>query len=585
MIVKMRHVTVLCTEKSKEEVLSSLRSLGLVHITYDMSQPLQSPSLSNADSKYVIAERALNIVRSLPKSDKEDLVATPEDVVAVADKVARLDDEILSLSKEVATYGPFGNFDVASLETYRDAGLPVVLFSGSMDFELPESNDGGIVKILHTDYREKRVYGVTVGDMTIPHQCEIIPPPSRTLEELKLLLAEKKIERDEDKRKLALFAAAVKSLKKAIDERRSLYIFSKAAASMGEDGGIAWLTGYCPYDSEDKLTEAAGEGGWAVFTRDPLPDEQPPTLLRPPKAFKPITALFDMLGIAPGYYEADISIVFYGFFTIFFAMLVGDAGYGTIILIMTIFARLKFRKVSRTPFILLGIFSAATIIWGVMTATYFGMPASVLPVWLKPHTANWFADQSNVMQLCFVLGAIHLSLARLWNAACLFPDTKFLAEAGWIGIIWTMYYASCMVVVEGAVFPTFMIYVTIVSVVLLALFMLKKSELKTEGINLVILPLNIVSCLGDIISYVRLFAVGLASVKVAENFNAMALDLQLPLAVKIPAVIIILLIGHGLNFAMGTLSILVHAVRLNTLEFSNHKGISWSGFAYEPFRK
>lgn len=123
------------------------------------------------------------------------------------------------------------------------------------------------------------------------------------------------------------------------------------------------------------------------------------------------------------------------------------------------------------------------------------------------------------------------------------------------------------------------------SALLIYLFMLKKEELKTEGVNLALLPLNIVSCLGDIISYVRLFAVGLASVKVAENFNSMATGLELPLAVKIPVMLLILAVGHGLNFAMGALSILVHAVRLNTLEFSNHKGISWSGFAYEPFRK
>ena len=123
------------------------------------------------------------------------------------------------------------------------------------------------------------------------------------------------------------------------------------------------------------------------------------------------------------------------------------------------------------------------------------------------------------------------------------------------------------------------------SILLIFLFMLHRDELKTEGINLAILPLNIISCLGDIISYVRLFAVGLASVKVAENFNSMALGMNLPLVVKIPVVVLILLAGHGLNLAMGALSILVHAVRLNTLEFSNHKGISWSGFAYSPFSR
>ena len=99
------------------------------------------------------------------------------------------------------------------------------------------------------------------------------------------------------------------------------------------------------------------------------------------------------------------------------------------------------------------------------------------------------------------------------------------------------------------------------------------------------LPLNVISAMGDIISYVRLFAVGLASVKVAENFNNMALSLELPLVLRILAVCAILLVGHGLNLAMGALSILVHAVRLNTLEFSNAKGITWAGQPYNPFKQ
>ena len=105
------------------------------------------------------------------------------------------------------------------------------------------------------------------------------------------------------------------------------------------------------------------------------------------------------------------------------------------------------------------------------------------------------------------------------------------------------------------------------------------------------LPLNVMSTLGDIISYVRLFAVGLASVKVAQNFNDMALGLVSSdnawwaNALMAVGTVLILLIGHALNFAMAGLSILVHAVRLNTLEFSNHKGVTWSGSAFSPFRK
>jgi V/A-type H+-transporting ATPase subunit I len=114
--------------------------------------------------------------------------------------------------------------------------------------------------------------------------------------------------------------------------------------------------------------------------------------------------------------------------------------------------------------------------------------------------------------------------------------------------------------------------------------MLDRSELKENGVSLGMLPLNIISCMGDIISYIRLFAVGLASVKVAENFNLIASGLEMSLIIKIPAMILILLLGHGVNFIMGALSVLVHAVRLNTLEFSSAKGVSWSGVAYKPFR-
>ncbi|MBR4603348.1 MAG: hypothetical protein IKO43_00730, partial [Kiritimatiellae bacterium] len=128
------------------------------------------------------------------------------------------------------------------------------------------------------------------------------------------------------------------------------------------------------------------------------------------------------------------------------------------------------------------------------------------------------------------------------------------------------------------------------SILLVFAFSVKPAELKTRGADLGMLPLNIMSALGDIISYVRLFAVGLASVKVAENFNQMATGLVAGAdaiwlkAVMSVAMVAILVVGHGLNLAMAGLSILVHAVRLNTLEFSNHKGVSWAGYAFSPFR-
>jgi V/A-type H+-transporting ATPase subunit I len=369
-----------------------------------------------------------------------------------------------------------------------------------------------------------------------------------------------------------------------VDRLSEESLFATAAAAMQADGAVVWITGWLPADQEDELRGAARENAWGLLIRDPQEDETPPTLLRPPRLFRPVLALFKGLDISPAYTEADVSVPFFCFFAIFFAMLVGDGGYGALLLAATFYVRRKLPKAPRTPFILMTCFSVGTIIWGTLSNTWFGTH----PGFADNVTSRWLNHPedgiNNMMLLCFTLGVVHLSIARLWNFVVLFPDTKALAELGWVGVLAFMYCMSCSIV---GIFkaPAFIYPVFAVSLVLIFLFTLKRNELKTNGIELGMLPLNIVSALGDIISYVRLFAVGLASVKVAENFNSMAVNLGLPLWAKILPLILILLLGHGLNLAMAGLSILVHAVRLNTLEFSNHKGITWSGYVFKPFKR
>ncbi|MFO7936484.1 MAG: hypothetical protein R6V06_02630 [Kiritimatiellia bacterium] len=340
-----------------------------------------------------------------------------------------------------------------------------------------------------------------------------------------------------------------------------------------------------PAENDKKLLETARKNNWGVLIRNPREDERVPTLLRPPAGFKAMRSLFSALGINPAYNEADVSVPFFCFFSIFFAMLVGDGGYGILIMVLTLWSARRFRNAPRSPFILMFVFSLATVIWGVLSNSWFGTHPEIISNPVSEWLTNAKTGNGNMMLICFTLGVLHLSTARIWNAVSLYPNTKFLAEIGWVGVIWFMYFASGSIVgvlpSPGIVMKT----VLGISIVLIACFMLKKSELKTQGANLGMLPLTLISCLGDIISYVRLFAVGLASVKVAENFNQMALGLDMPFILKLPCMILILLAGHALNFAMAGLSVLVHAVRLNTLEFSNHKGITWSGYAFTPFRR
>lgn len=591
MIVPMKHLTVLCTAADKEAALETLRNLAVLHVTAESGAISDGGRLAAAEASLSAAKKALEIAKSQkPKTGckvaEKSVVLniSPEDVIERANAVDALSNEVKTLEKNIALYSHFGDFKPSDAQELADKGFAVTLFKAQASAEL-KAGDNALLKILDDDATEKLRYGVIIGDSTGVFDIsgvEMVALPAEPLASMRKKLADKQSALAVAINTLESAGDSCAALEAALEERLSARNLAAAAATMGAESGIVWITGYCPEDDLPAISKAAATSGWGIAARNPQADENPPTLLRPPRIFRPITSLFKMLEIAPGYREVDLSAVFYGFFTIFFAMLVGDFGYGAIMLAATLFFRRKAKSAPVAPFILLTVFSVATCIWGVLSCNYFGAH----PESLNFGVSKWLNDPSytNIMKLCFLLGAIHLTIARLWSAVMLWPNTKALAEIGWAGVIWTMYCTSCAVVIPTFAFPKFMFVVAPVSILLIFLFMLSREELKTEGINLAILPLNIISCLGDIISYVRLFAVGLASVKVAENFNMMALDMNLPLVVKIPVVVLILLAGHGLNLAMGALSILVHAVRLNTLEFSNHKGISWSGYGYAPLK-
>jgi len=306
-----------------------------------------------------------------------------------------------------------------------------------------------------------------------------------------------------------------------------------------------------------------------------------PTLVRSPGWVKPIQVVFDAIGILPGYREIDISACFLLFLSLFFAMLVGDAGYGLLFLGLTWWARRKAPKAPASPFALLYIMGSATVVWGLITGTFFGLGQT--PAWLAPFKIGWLGQEANVMRLCFLIGAVHLTVAHLWNAARSPKSLSALAQLGWVGTTWTMFFTARMMVL-GETFPPFMMPVFWGSVALIVLFMTPVGQLKSEWFNHVMLPLSLVSNFVDVVSYLRLFAVGVAGFAVANSFNEMALGGVQGLGSGLVAAFI-LFFGHALNILLSAMGVLVHGVRLNTLEFSSHLGVQWSGMAYRPFAR
>jgi V/A-type H+-transporting ATPase subunit I len=607
MIVPMKHLTLLCVAEAREQTLEILRASGMIHLEIHNDA---SPGYQNAHAKLAHNRRAQYILNAavadkpvipaplfrLPPYTPEyaatlagwiskplpKITGTPEEQVATVIRLSEirqgLVDEANRLAHQISTIKPFGTFDVELPKRLAAQGLEVTLFRCPAPVTVPT---------LYCATEGKTCYCVQVGEPELPPQAERLPLPDADLDTLKEQRV-RTLTRADEIGELLKAATQTKTILTSHEHvLKDQCTFISALDTMQAQGPVVWITGWCPADQTEALRKMAHQHAWGLLLRDPLDSETVPTLLRPLRWLRPMLALFKALGISPAYDEADVSLPFFAFFSIFFAMLVGDGGYGLLMLALSLWGRTRVKPtaMARAPFTLLTTFSLATIVWGALSNTWFGFHPAVLSntasQWLN---APGGKGDGNMMLICFTLGVIHLTIARAWNAVVLFPDTKFLAEVGWIGVIWFMYFLAGNIV--GVLpMPSVMKIVLGISILLIVCFMLKKHELKAGAAELGMLPLNIISCLGDIISYVRLFAVGLAGVKVAENFNAMAISIDLPVYIKIIPLALILLLGHGLNLAMAGLSVLVHAVRLNTLEFSNHKGIAWAGIPFTPFRK
>lgn len=550
MIVKMLHLDLVCLAAEKDKTLTQLRDLGAVHL--DLSSA-QGATVAAAKGEAADAEKAVRLILKARGKAKDVNIheRSVADILAIdADRESLRSDKD-ELEREIRVYEPYGDFDP----------------------ELAEKLLG-------------EVEGLR----------DVVPLPE-TLPSMSLSKMREKLERIEncivvDEAKLA--GSDEKAILKKYPALADKIAFEEAKELVGEQGELAYVSGWIPEPARGKFAAAVHENGWGALLREPADGELPPTLIEPPKLFRPVTALFSGLGIAPAYTESDVSVPFFCYFTIFFAMLVGDGGYGALILALTIFGWFKTRNqrtlVAKSWLTLLTVFSSATVLWGLLSNTWFGAGIPWCADW---PTVKWLADPSykNMMLLCFTIGVSHLMIARIWTGITIINDRRCLAQFGWAGVVLFMYLVTNSIVGIFSGIPTWAFWMFGVSLVLVFGFTLKGDELKTRGVELGMLPLNIMSALGDVISYVRLFAVGLASVKVAENFNDMALsifnctDMIWLKPVTAIGMILVLLIGHGLNFAMAGLSILVHAVRLNTLEFSNHKGVTWAGYAFSPFRK
>jgi V/A-type H+-transporting ATPase subunit I len=362
----------------------------------------------------------------------------------------------------------------------------------------------------------------------------------------------------------------------------------KVSYGMGEiDGQIRYLRGYIPHDQKAAFVQKAQEKKWGYRITEPENPEEVPVYIKNPKWVSMINPVMRFIDIVPGYKEVDVSVYFLIAFALFFAMLVGDAGYGTVFLLLTLVLRKKIPKQLR---LLIYVLSGATIVWGVLSGTYFGSEKiAALPFFERlviPQIASFGTDNiSFMMHLSFLIGAIHLTAAHAVRFFQFINSIRALSEVGWIAFIWGLFFVVESLVL-GREMPEWSNWLFLVGAILVAFFSREgKSFTSSVLISLGNLPLSLINGFSDIVSYVRLFAVGMATAMVAASFNDMILSQEGTWSfLGIVGAAVALLLGHGINIILALMAVMVHGIRLNMLEFAGHLGVQFSGEAFRPFK-
>ncbi len=595
MIVRMKEILLFTTTRAVDDTIMKLGRLGVVDI-----KEIDRPGNGTVERRLQAvhqAERALSVLRDYSKKkikghdrvryaakDPKQLV----DRVLQTEEIRRKCQERLDdLNQQLHWYGIWGEKtnrkDIAYLE---EQGLYLKLYL--LDKSVASSLEGKhtLVKLSEHDGKVPTVLIARNKSGKLNHKEG--PMPQLPFEDIK-----QQIERKE--RQLAEVEHFLKDQAENIKWLEAYHLLLKdrlgtqqALEGMGDiEGRLKYLKGYIPRNTVDDFVTAAKMNHWGYHIAEPEKPEEVPVYIKNPKWIDIINPVMKFIDIVPGYKEVDVSIYFLVAFALFFAMLVGDAGYGLVFLLVTFLLR---KKMTGQMQILIYVLSGATIIWGVLSGTYFGSEQIAALPFLKnlivPEIASFGVDNiSFMMHLSFLIGAIHLTIAHGIRVAQFINSIKALSEVGWIALVWGLFLITEQLVL-GKAMPEWWLWLFVGGTALVALFSVEsKNFLKSMGISLANLPLSLISGFSDIVSYVRLFAVGMATAAVAASFNNMILPegtagmgiINLLMAA------IALLLGHGLNIALALMAVMVHGIRLNMLEFAGHLGVQFSGEAYKPF--
>lgn len=619
MIERMKKLTFLVTQKEYDAFIDGLREQGVVHVQ-QLKQGQTSPALQKALDERVRYQQALDYLDISFKAWEKEAGGNSElkiqDSNTLLDEVERLKAEEVSIrhtideaEKNIQKLEPWGNFDWEKVKELQEkTGMQVYFYAcGAKSFQAEWAENYFATPI--DEYR-KRTYFLAFSDEEPDIKAERLELPNGSLDQYKKEAEEAKAALQQNHDTTCEVArqyrdALEAGLKQAQSEiqLRQVELSDESIA----EGAVRLMVGWTLEEKADELAKWLDEKQVYYELEDPAYEDDVPVKIKNDgytSLFEPILRMYSL----PNYHDIDPSLFFAPFFMLFFGLCLGDGGYGLIVLLGGIYLALKGNDETK-KYGRLGIWlGLATTVCGLLTGTFFGIDLSkqdwaflapVKPYFLNDNGVGKIFGYSPMMVISVIIGFVQVLLGMVLKACKAWKNYGFAYSIGtfsWVVALLSIVALMCMP--SDVSLPEYLSYLPygILGLSTIGIFLYNNPSAYKNPITGPLLNIGggvwatygmSTGLLGDLLSYIRLFALGLTGGVLGGVFNALAFDLtsSLPWFIRWLPMVLILLAGHGITFALSMISAFVHPMRLTFVEFFKNADFSGGGKEYTPFRK